>query len=242
MIRCVLLIMCIPLLIGVYTIRVHSEDEPPPSYESKISTRDPRPVVLTKGKDFLIHRFGRPDSSGVMISHVSLPSGNMKLVFTSGYHVAGTRQPQYYNQRLLGLAHDNHRLYLAVWSCSGSLAKRPPRDTFELAQDMARSGLEGRYELQVFWMRDGAQICHRYFVANKTRETPMDWHPVPRSILDTIPEDQGAIPRDILMVNRGSLVLSKGGVSVFGAVLEFEGKKLVKFRLEVQEKETQKGA
>ena len=207
-----------------------ADGQDPRADASRISTADTRPVLLAKGEDFLIHHCGRYGSRGMTIFHTALPSGKTERIFVSGSLELKSRGYAYAERRLIGLAQDAERIYLAVWSFSTHHRQTVlrlmahPGDTAALAQEIKKSGKQGCYELQVLRKKDGTSVALNYFVLedkDDRGEVPAGWWRVSRDALATVRKEAGQVPFEIRAVGPGPLSLHKTGVSMFGISFEF---------------------
>jgi hypothetical protein len=96
------------------------------------AARTPRPqpasqpaaVLVFKGEGYLVHslpvgplmqqRFERYIESGVTLTHTALPSGQMKVLASTGLVAINTERISYDQTRVAGLARDDRYLYMLV--------------------------------------------------------------------------------------------------------------------------------
>jgi len=119
------------------------------------------PVIIARGAKFLIHRLlgsigsrgigERPSDPVIILTHTDTESGKMRVLYSSGIFLQFTRRATYQSRRIVGIAQDENRLYLAVWETARVFTDkdRPPERDYRWI---------GRYRLIAFWKSDGTQI------------------------------------------------------------------------------------
>lgn len=141
--------VCLVALLAALVLAKDEEPAPPP------------PVLVAKSDEAFVHALrhsrnpqgwglGGVQSEGYDLLHTSRKTGEMKrLIRPTGTFSVPTRRLSYVVVRIVGVAADAERLYVALWH-SGRIFDRPP------AADAPVEG--GRYELQVFWLADGSRL------------------------------------------------------------------------------------
>lgn len=175
-----------------------------------------QPVVLAKGDGFVVHAVGgdavEPKLFGPLpalppsppqILHTAVPSGRLTVLFRSGTIVGvaipmGIDRTPYRQTRVVGVAADDARLYVLVWSASWQVVGVRPAEVRPPDSD--------DYAVRVYWLADGSEVG----------TFPVGGAKRPRSVPR---ESTEAGPLE---------VLKAGGVTVFGETFRFEGKELMK--------------
>lgn len=80
-------------------------------------------VLIARGEGSLIHALAHPrerftPSVGIRLLHTNLDDGAMQVLTTSGSTAIPTRRISYSNVRIMGVAFDEKRLYVALWTAS----------------------------------------------------------------------------------------------------------------------------
>ncbi len=129
-----------------------------PCQETKAEPAAPNPVLIAKGKGNAYHVltgtagiYHRIVLGGQQLLHTNLETGAMRILFAAETRVLPTRRESYERTAIIGLAHDEQRLYLATaktgryFDANGRDAKLHP------------------HLLRVYWLADGSLIHERSF-------------------------------------------------------------------------------
>jgi hypothetical protein len=128
--------------------------------QTRIDLYSPEPVVVARGEKFLIHRLFAsignrefPINPVIILTHTNTDSGKMNVLFASGIYGQPTRRITYKMHRIVGIAQDENRLYLAVWETGRVFTRNDssPERGYKWS---------GRFYLIVFWKSDGTQIVN----------------------------------------------------------------------------------
>jgi hypothetical protein len=120
-----------------------------------------KPVLLHSDAACFVHAVrGVPEASrpverivgpGHQLLHTIRTTGEMTvLVPATGTVAINTRRISFVQTRILGIAADEERLYVLIWS-SGRVYDRPP--------DPGAPVEGGRHELRTFWLADGQPLA-----------------------------------------------------------------------------------
>ncbi len=168
------------------------------------------PVVLAKGKGFIVHGLSgakpleltpasAPSPSAIL--YTALPSGKTRTLFRGG-STASMLPPMAIDRwdvsqkRVAAVAADAERLYVLVWSASwrhedfggkGLVVGKPPESD--------------RYTLRAYWLEDGSEITAVALRGKRPKGVPAE------------------------RLDKGPLEVKDGAVTVFGEVIRYKGKK-----------------
>jgi hypothetical protein len=184
-------------IVGAVPLALRGDDQP-----------TPRPVLVSKGKQHLVHVLAMGNiqdarrsatllgEAGLIIVHTSLETGEMKVLARTGTWALPTRKISYGHDRILGISADEERLYVVRWNAEPRMFQPPS------SSDPIKGGA---YRLDVYWLVDGSLIDNRLLTGKG------------------LPE---AAPKET--VQRGPLNLAANEVACYGTTLRFQGKKVVK--------------
>lgn len=148
----------------------------PPNQQRQVPLSES--LLLVKADEFAVHLFRGgvimppPDKDsvengmafgGYTLSHTSLKSAKMKWMYSSGIQSVPTRRISFVYSRILGIAHDDLRLYLTVWESVGFFMtddNKMPRsgsDALKYAVDQTDGGA---FRLLTFSLQD-SDLIHR---------------------------------------------------------------------------------
>ena len=145
-------------LLGASLITGHTQESSTLG-QKKIYPYATKPVVIAKGVKFVIHRLlgssstiETPSDLIIILTHTNTESGKMNVLYSSGVFLQLTRRPTYQSRRIVGIAQDESRLYLAVWETERvfTASDGPPERGYKWV---------GRFRLIAFWKSDGTQIA-----------------------------------------------------------------------------------
>jgi hypothetical protein len=189
------------------------------------------PVLIARGKDYLIHAlpsprptgglfWGQPDpGSGLAVLHTDTSTGHMKRLTTGGQWSfiipMGIDRIDHHCVRIAGILANRQRLYVLTWHAKAISRERT--DTRPVAFDT------GTYRLLVFRASDGKQL-HDLKIEGGPPETAEN-----RLLFvgGAMPKRRTPRPREET-AGKGPLLLHPRGVRCFGVVFEFDGEKLIR--------------
>jgi hypothetical protein len=198
------------------------------------SRPDPlKATVVAKGEGYCVHCFlgslpgiGRPVFPGVVLTHTSLTTGEMKFLQNTGTFEVPAVRIRYTHSRVLGITHDDRRLYVLVWTIPRFYTEHDAalRDDQAIEREAYDHNLEADFVLFVYWLHDGSEI-YRARLHRPGAERPVGVAPRNDKAVDA-----EGVPLRIPKANTapGPLELRPNGFACYGVRFTFVDKKLEK--------------
>jgi hypothetical protein len=202
----------------------------------------PRAAVLTRGPGYVVHVdlgtvlggryrrlflpgtardmrkehvYGVRAVTGVIVSHTSLPDGELKWLVVTGLVTIPTRRLSFAMSRLIGLTETESHLIAAIYSTGGFVTEND-RMPWEPPPGA------GLYEIECFSKLEGAHVrAYRFARDTKSAFSGERLHPYGGAV-ECVPADESTLPQRVPPETTGVGVLERteGGFEVFGVRFE----------------------